>query len=236
MVYKAEDTKLRRFVATSQDLSAGMFALPPVDRLTHTEFRTLTIRQPGVTLACGLVISAPSARLAERMSSRFQPPPRRKTIRAAILLKAVLHNIGVVVVGFCFAFLGRVVDSLLGIAGFDSVFTTAIALLLLVTGFLLRLWATCLFYEQHMKVISLVPQKRLITSGPYRLSRNPLYLGGNVFIFLGAVLFVGSPSGIALTAANILVVDMMIRREEKQLAQEFGESWVQYTKTVRRWL
>jgi Phospholipid methyltransferase len=53
-------------------------------------------------------------------------------------------------------------------------------------GFLLRVWATFHFYEQHMKVISLVPQKKLITSGPYRFSRNPLYLGGNVFIFFAA--------------------------------------------------
>lgn len=153
-----------------------------------------------------------------------------------LLLKSVLHNIGVVIVGFGFAFLGRAIDSLLGVARFDSVFTTAVALVLLTVGFLLRVWATYLFYEQHMKVISLAPQKELITSGPYRISRNPLYLGGNVFIFLGAVLFLGSPTGIALTAANILVVDAMIRREERQLAREFGEAWVRYRKRVRRWL
>ncbi len=138
--------------------------------------------------------------------------------------------------GFCFAFLGRAIDSLVGITRFHSVFATAVALLLLAIGFLLRVWATYLFYGQHMKVISLVPQKQLITSGPYRISRNPLYLGGNVFIFLGAVLFLGSTTGIALTAVNIFVVDVTIRREEKQLAQEFGEAWAQYRKRVRRWL
>ncbi len=155
---------------------------------------------------------------------------------AVILLKSVLHNIGVIIVGFAFAFLGRAIDSHLGITRFDSVFATIFAVLLLTIGFLLRVWATYLFYEQHMNVIWLVPQKKLLTSGPYRISRNPLYLGGNVFIFLGAVLFLGSPSGIVLTAINILVVDVMIRREEKQLAQEFGEAWVRYRNTVRRWL
>lgn len=153
-----------------------------------------------------------------------------------ILLKSLLHNIGVLIVGFCFAFLGRAIDSLLSISRFDSVLTIAAALALLTTGFLLRVWATYLFYERRMKVISLVPQKQLITSGPYRFSRNPLYLGGNVFVFLGASLFIGSPTGIVLTAVSILVADLMIRREEKQLAQEFGEDWVRYAKSVRRWL
>ena len=106
-------------------------------------------------------------------------------IESSILVKSVLHNIGVVLVGFCFALLGRAIDSLLGIAKLHSGVLISAAVLLLSIGFLLRIWATDLFYAQHMKVISLVPQNALITSGPYRISRNPLYLGGNVFIFLG---------------------------------------------------
>ena len=138
--------------------------------------------------------------------------------------------------GFGFALLGRGVDFLLGIIGFHSVLATSAGWLLLAIGFLLRVWATFHFYEQQMKVISLVPQKTLITTGPYRFSRNPLYLGGNVFIFLGAVLILGSPTGICLTIINILVVGFFIRREEKQLERDFGEDWVRYRNRVRRWL
>lgn len=152
------------------------------------------------------------------------------------LLKSLLHNCGVVIVGFAFAFLGRGIDSLLGIAGFDSIFSRIAGCLLLTIGFLIRVWATFLFYERQMAVIKLTPQKHLITSGPYRFSRNPLYLGGNVFIFLGAVLFLGSLAGIVLTAINIVAVDFMIRREEKQLARGFGEEWMSYKSRVRRWL
>jgi protein-S-isoprenylcysteine O-methyltransferase Ste14 len=152
------------------------------------------------------------------------------------LLKSLLHNAGVVVVGFGFAFLGTRVDLLLGIGRFASLLVTTAAWVLLTAGFLLRVWATFLFYEQHMKVISLVPQRSLITSGPNRFTRNPLYLGGNGFIFLGAVLVLGSPAGVVLTAINIFAVDLMIRREEKQLESAFGEEWVQYRKRVRRWL
>ena len=160
----------------------------------------------------------------------------KSDIEAAILAKSILHNIGVVLIGFCFALLGRAIDSFLGIANLHSRVVIAAAVLLLGIGFVLRVWAAYFFYGQHMNVISLVPQNALITSGPYRISRNPLYLGGNVFIFLGAVLYLGSPSGLVLTAANILAVDLMIRREEKQLAQKFGEAWVVYANRVRRWL
>jgi protein-S-isoprenylcysteine O-methyltransferase Ste14 len=99
------------------------------------------------------------------------------------LLKSLLHNIGVVIVGFGVGVIGSKVDYLFQIHRFHSVLATSAGWLLLAPGFLLRVWATWYFYQDHMKVIELAPQGKLITSGPYRISRNPLYLGGNVFIF-----------------------------------------------------
>jgi hypothetical protein len=78
---------------------------------------------------------------------------------------------------------------MLGLTAFRSIIEKVAGSLLLIIGFLLRVWATFYFYQQRMRVISLSPQRRLITCGPYRFSRNPPYLGGNVFIFLGAALF-----------------------------------------------
>jgi protein-S-isoprenylcysteine O-methyltransferase Ste14 len=163
-------------------------------------------------------------------------PTKLQTTTAVNVIKSVLHNLGVAIVGFGFAFIGREIDSLLAIPQFHSILLTVGGWLLVTLGFLTRVWATYLFYQRRMKVILLVPQKQLITSGPYRFSRNPLYIGGNLFVFLGAVLILGSPSGILLTAINLVAVDLMIRREEKQLQREFGEEWTQYTHKVRRWL
>jgi len=87
-----------------------------------------------------------------------------------------------------------------------------------------------------MRVISLEPQGTLVTSGPFRYSRNPLYLGGNVFCFFGAALLLGSPSALVMTALHLPLVDFMIRREEKQLEQRFGNEFRAYKKQVRRWL
>src|SRR3712207_8145610 len=80
------------------------------------------------------------------------------------LLKSILHNIGVVIVGLGFAYLGTRVDLLLGIKRFHSFLTTTAGWLLVIIGFLLRVWATFHFYQQRMKVISLAPQRALITS------------------------------------------------------------------------
>src|SRR5262249_36989448 len=103
---------------------------------------------------------------------------------------------------------------LLAIARFHSAWAGAAGGLLLGDGVVLRVWATILFYQRQMKVISLAPQNPLITTGPYSFSRNPLYLGGNVFIFFGAALLLGSPSALVITAVNIPLVDRCIRREE----------------------
>jgi protein-S-isoprenylcysteine O-methyltransferase Ste14 len=152
------------------------------------------------------------------------------------LLKSILHNIGVVIVGLALAYLGTVVDSLLGAPAFSFPPVKVAGLLLLALGFLVRVWATVYFYARKMRVISFVPQTRLITSGPYRFSRNPLYLGGNVFIFFGAALFLGSPTALFATAVHLPLMGRFIRREEEQLERQFGEEWRSYKKRVRRWL
>ena len=81
-----------------------------------------------------------------------------------------------------------------------------------------------------------MPQKALITSGPYRFSRNPLYLGGNVFIFFGAASLVGSPVALFITLIHLPFVDLFIRREERQLEKDFGEAWISYKNHVRCWI
>ena len=169
-----------------------------------------------------------------RLTAPWRTAP--KLPRNANFLKSILHNIAVLIVGFVFASIGRWLDTVFKLPAFQSPIVTVIAVAFLAIGFMIRVWATLYFYEQGMAVIRLEPQKKLFTSGPYSFSRNPLYLGGNVFIFLGAVLFLGSPSGVALTAIAIAATDVMIRREEKQLGREFGQEWMSYKSRVRRWI
>ena len=152
------------------------------------------------------------------------------------LAKSVFHNIGVVIVGFVVAFIGTRIDLLMGLRDFRSTFPMAAGWLLVCVGFLLRAWAALCFYEHRIKVISLEPQAALITTGPYAFSRNPLYLGGNVFIFFGAALVLGSPAALVLIAVHLFFVELFIRREEQQLQEQFGDAWTRYRGRVRRWI
>jgi protein-S-isoprenylcysteine O-methyltransferase Ste14 len=123
-----------------------------------------------------------------------------------------------------------------GFRAFGSTLFTAAGSALIAAGFLLRVWATFYFYRHKMRVISLEPQNAPITSGPYRYSRNPLYLGGNVFIFFGAALIFGSPTALFSTAIHLPLMDRFIRREESQLQHRFGDEWQNYAERVRRWI
>jgi protein-S-isoprenylcysteine O-methyltransferase Ste14 len=152
------------------------------------------------------------------------------------IVKSIIHNLGVIIVGFGVGFLGTIVDRIFNFNNIESSLSFYIGLIFLCIGFLLRVWATYYFYKHHMKVILLKPQHKLITSGPFRYSRNPLYLGGNVFIFYGASLLLSSIGALIITTFGIFVTDLMIRREEKQLEQKFGEEWLEYKKRVRRWI
>ena len=80
------------------------------------------------------------------------------------LFKSIVHNIGVVVVGMGVAFIGTRVDSFFGISDFHSIFATVLAWLLLVIGFLVRVWAT--FYERRMMVMLFIVLEKGIFSQP----------------------------------------------------------------------
>ena len=151
-------------------------------------------------------------------------------------LKSVLHNLGIVLMSLGMAYLGTWIDWLLGIPRFSWPAVIAAGGVLLSLGFLLRVWAVVHFYSRRMRVISLEPQGFLVTTGPYRYSRNPLYLGANVFCFFGAALLLGSPAALVLTAVHLPFMNRFIQREERQLEQKFGEDYRTYKQQVRRWL
>ena len=80
------------------------------------------------------------------------------------------------------------------------------------------------------------PTTVLVRTGPYRFSRNPIYLAFSVFQ-LGIASWVNSVWLLAtLIAAVALMVSIVIPREERYLERRFGADYVDYKRSVRRWL
>jgi len=80
------------------------------------------------------------------------------------------------------------------------------------------------------------PTTALVTDGPYRLSRNPIYLAFTLFT-TGVGLLAANGWILTLLPPTIAVVQRgVIEREERYLARRFGDDYERYRASVRRWL
>ena len=80
------------------------------------------------------------------------------------------------------------------------------------------------------------PTSKIMTSGPFSISRNPLYLGGIVIFFGMALLINFLWPLLTLIISTILCQIFLILPEEKYLEEKFGEEYLAYKATVRRWI
>jgi len=80
-----------------------------------------------------------------------------------------------------------------------------------------------------------VPPVRLVTSGIYSLTRNPMYLGHLIFI-LGLAVTFRSWFALALLAGSALWFDARVRADEARMRERFGEAYAAYVKRTARWV
>ena len=81
-----------------------------------------------------------------------------------------------------------------------------------------------------------LPTTAIVQSGPYRLSRNPIYVGF-ALVHLGVALAADSPWILgSLGAAMLAVGGIVVPREERYLARKFGGEYLAYKAAVRRWV
>jgi protein-S-isoprenylcysteine O-methyltransferase Ste14 len=77
--------------------------------------------------------------------------------------------------------------------------------------------------------------RKLVTSGPFRLTRNPMYLG-LVIVTLGVALWIGAwPMFLAPIAIFATANCVHVPFEEEKMRRQFGEAFDAYTREVRRW-
>jgi len=100
----------------------------------------------------------------------------------------------------------------------------------------MNLWTDKLF-KQHATTVKphLIPSI-LITSGPFSVSRHPMYLG-MTSVLLGVAVIHGTISGFISPVIFVVFMDVLfISVEEKNLRGVFGTRYADYMRKVRRWI
>lgn len=103
-------------------------------------------------------------------------------------------------------------------------------------GFLLGILAFYSFMKARTTLDPHGSVKTVVSTGIYRITRNPIYLG-MVLMLVGFPLTFGNVWGIPLTPVFILLMNkLVIEHEEVYLAKKFGEGYTGYKSRVKRWL
>jgi protein-S-isoprenylcysteine O-methyltransferase Ste14 len=107
---------------------------------------------------------------------------------------------------------------------------------LIIVGFSCMMWARILFTARNTTLFVGRPSSQLVCDGPFRFSRNPMYVGVLVFL-VGLAVWVGTwPFYLTVPVTFLFLNFFHIPREERLLRELFGERYLAYSKEVRRWL
>ncbi len=127
-------------------------------------------------------------------------------------------------------------DAMLPIALPQTLWTRYIGWGLIDAGVLLMLWAGLLMLWRKTTVNPYGKPAQLLEEGPFRFSRNPIYLADSL-IYLGIALLWASLWPWLLFPAVIVTMQRgVIVHEERLLIQLFGDDYRAYCARVRRWL
>ena len=80
------------------------------------------------------------------------------------------------------------------------------------------------------------PTTAIVTTGPYRLTRNPAYLGMTL-VYIGIAVLANALWVLVPLPVVLVVIDRgVIAREERYLERKFGREYIEYKACVRRWM
>ena len=97
-------------------------------------------------------------------------------------------------------------------------------------------WATRIMKRAGTNVRPSQPTTAIVAAGPYRYTRNPMYLS-LCLLYLGLSLLINGVLPVFFLVPLALTLHFgVIKREERYLAAKFGETYLAYQRRVRRWI
>jgi protein-S-isoprenylcysteine O-methyltransferase Ste14 len=132
--------------------------------------------------------------------------------------------------------LGLLLQALFPLRIFPRPLPRILAALPIAAGGLVALLALLEFRRRHTHVDPWAPTTAIVQSGPYRYSRNPIYLAFTL-VYAGASALANSLWPLLLLPGVLLAMRRgVIEREERYLERKFGEEYLRYKRRVRRWI
>ncbi len=149
-----------------------------------------------------------------KMPSRLYPPH--------YLLLSILSIVGI--------------DSLLQMPFVSSAIARVGGLLFLLSGIVLAASAARLFSKAKTGIVPFSESTKLVVSGAYRFTRNPMYLG-MFFCLIGVTLLVNNVLGLLVLLLFFFIIrQKFVLKEEVQMQETFGDDYAQFKARIRRWI
>jgi len=112
----------------------------------------------------------------------------------------------------------------------------ALGALPIAMALLVGFWGAIQFRRHDTTIIPFEQSTALIAKGPYRYSRNPLYISMTL-ILVGLWILLGSLSPVVVVPLFVWWISTrFIANEERHLEAQFGRTYLEYKTKVRRWL
>lgn len=112
------------------------------------------------------------------------------------------------------------------------------AIMVSIIGLVILLVSGYQFRKASTTVHPLKPDESssLVTSGIYRFSRNPMYIGFLLLLLAWGLILGSALAFLVLPFFIVLITNVQITPEESVLLKRFGEEYINYKKKVRRWI
>jgi protein-S-isoprenylcysteine O-methyltransferase Ste14 len=155
--------------------------------------------------------------------------------RMLVVLRAVLYSSAFVLLWAWLAVTVRPFDARLAFTVPDWI--RPLGWVLALAGALLALWCISTFVARGRGTPApFDPPREFVAVGPYRYVRNPMYVGA-FGVIVGSGLVLQSPSIAGLAVLFLLFTHLLVLLyEEPVLAGRFGDPYLRYKSSVRRWL
>ncbi|NOZ42873.1 MAG: isoprenylcysteine carboxylmethyltransferase family protein [Alphaproteobacteria bacterium] len=108
--------------------------------------------------------------------------------------------------------------------------------ILILPGLALPLWGARLFRRHQTNIVPYKKPDRIVTTGPFRWSRNPMYLGLLLLLLGVAMLYTTAFSFVFPLVFFLIANRWYIPYEEERMHEAFGDAFLSYKARVRRWL